>query len=60
MDDRFLTADSYEIELALDDVGNSTGWCANGLNNRQKVLCCTPPQKLNPFLPVPLENLVSK
>ncbi|KAM0465725.1 hypothetical protein ACHAPV_001782 [Trichoderma viride] len=50
-------SDSYEIELALDDVGNSTGWCANGLNNRQKVLCCTPPQKLNPFLPVPLENL---
>ncbi|KAL7921208.1 glycoside hydrolase family 18 protein [Trichoderma austrokoningii] len=47
----------YEIELALDSVGNSTGGCANGLNNRQKVLCCTPPQKLNPFLPVPLANL---
>ncbi|KAL7937884.1 glycoside hydrolase family 18 protein [Trichoderma chlorosporum] len=47
----------WEIELTTDPYGNTTSECAGGWNNRQKVLCCSPPQKLNPFLPVPLENI---
>ncbi|THV55841.1 hypothetical protein BGAL_0003g00830 [Botrytis galanthina] len=47
----------YEIELCTDDYGNSTSLCASGWNGRSKVLCCTPPNSLNPFLPVPLANI---
>ncbi|KAI0132937.1 glycoside hydrolase family 18 protein [Xylariales sp. AK1849] len=47
----------YEIELCTDDYGNTTSLCARGWNGRSKVLCCTPPSDLNPFLPASLENI---
>ncbi|CAI4214313.1 unnamed protein product [Parascedosporium putredinis] len=48
---------SWEIEVTTDSYGDSQKECAAGLNSRMKVLCCRPPANLNPFLPVPLENL---
>jgi hypothetical protein len=47
----------YEIEMLTDTYGNTTSQCAAGLNGRSKVLCCTPPAELNPFLPVELSNI---
>ncbi|GJC92737.1 mutanase [Colletotrichum higginsianum] len=48
---------SYEVELALDRYGDTKSQCAAGFNGRKKVLCCTPPHKLNPFIGVSLDKL---
>ena len=46
-----------DVEVGLDSTGDTGSQCAGGLNGRQKPLCCNTPKDLNPFLPVPLENL---
>ncbi|KAI0398768.1 chitotriosidase-1 [Xylaria palmicola] len=51
-----------DVEIGLDTYGGPDGEdaysCAGQLfNHRKKVLCCNSPKDLNPFLPVPLEDL---
>ncbi|KAI1171966.1 chitotriosidase-1 [Nemania sp. FL0916] len=47
-----------DVEVGLDIYGQDQYSCTGELfNHRQKVLCCNTPKDLNPFLPVPLENL---
>ncbi|KAI1798649.1 chitotriosidase-1 [Daldinia bambusicola] len=49
--------DANDVQVALDPMGDTGSYCAGGLSSRQKPLCCNSPQDLNPFLPVPLEDL---
>jgi hypothetical protein len=46
-----------DVQVALDPLGDTESLCGGGLLSRQKPLCCNTPDDLNPFLPVPLENL---
>jgi hypothetical protein len=46
-----------DVQIALDPSGDTGSLCAGGFSSRQKPLCCNTPGDLNPFLPVPLENL---
>ncbi|KAJ5400883.1 hypothetical protein N7465_011372 [Penicillium sp. CMV-2018d] len=46
-----------DVEFMTDVFGMSNSQCANGLNNRKKVLCCNPPKNVSPFLPVALDKV---
>ena len=46
-----------DVQVGLDPTGDTGSSCASGFSSRQKPLCCNTPKNLNPFLPVPLENL---
>ncbi|OQO13612.1 hypothetical protein B0A48_01841 [Cryoendolithus antarcticus] len=46
-----------DVQVGLDPEGDTGNYCAGGFSSRQKPLCCNTPDNLNPFLPVPLENL---
>ncbi|CAI7636880.1 unnamed protein product [Penicillium crustosum] len=46
-----------DVEFMTDAFGMSNSQCANGLNNRKKVLCCNQPKNVSPFLPVALDKV---
>ncbi|EFQ98549.1 chitotriosidase-1 [Nannizzia gypsea CBS 118893] len=46
---------STDVQVALDPVGDGSAECFS--SDRRKPLCCNPPANVNPFLPVPLEDL---
>lgn len=46
-----------DVEVGLDDEGDTGQVCVGQWASRKKPLCCNTPENLNPFLPVPLENL---
>lgn len=45
---------SYEIEVAKDSFGQDKLACPAG---RKRALCCTPPNRVSPWMPVNLEDL---
>ncbi|KAG8164746.1 hypothetical protein KVR01_005021 [Diaporthe batatas] len=46
-----------DVQVGLDDEGDTGSVCVGQWASRKKPLCCNTPDNLNPFLPVPLEKL---